>query len=227
MKKAAARIVWERREPLYPVLAPLIELIARVVLDLRVVGGDRLPRRGPVLLVANHVSWLDPPALFVVAHRLGRRLRFVALSTLFDVPVVGWLLRRGRMIAVARGAGAGAMVKEASRALTAGQALLVYPEGTIPHPGSPVGGRPGAGLLALTIDAPVIPMASAGLERGPKRWRARRPVAVVVGDPVDLAPWRGRVDRRARLEASAALMDAVQALLPVAEGALDRERQRA
>lgn len=222
MERVRGRVVWDKPEPLYMLLAPAIGLIARVVLDLRVVGGSRLPRAGPVLLVANHVSWLDPPALFVVAHRLGRRLRFVALSTLFDVPVVGWLLRRGRMIAVARGAGPGAMVKEASRALSAGQALLVYPEGTIPHPGSPVGGRPGAGLLALTIDAPVIPLASAGLERGTGWWRARRRAAVVFGDPVDLAQWRGRVDRRARLEASAALMDAVRALLPVAEDALSR-----
>jgi 1-acyl-sn-glycerol-3-phosphate acyltransferase len=220
MKKARAGVVWERREPLYPVLAPMIDFIARIVLDLRVVSGDRVPRRGAVLLVANHVSWLDPPALFVVAHRLGRRLRFVALSTLFDVPVVGWFLRRGRMIAVSRGSGAGAMVKEASRALAAGQALLVYPEGTIPHPASPVGGRPGAGLLALTIDAPVIPLASAGLERGARWWRARRPAVVVFGDPVDLSPWRGRVDRRAQLEASAALLDAVRALVPAAEEAL-------
>lgn len=222
MERVRERVVWDKPEPLYMLLAPAIGLIARVVLDLRVVGGSRLPRAGPVLLVANHVSWLDPPALFVVAYRLGRRLRFVALTTLFDVPVVGWLLRRGRMIAVARGAGAGAMVKEASRALSAGQALLVYPEGTIPHRGSPVGGRPGAGLLALTIDAPVIPLASAGLERGAGWWRVRRRAAVVFGDPVDLARWRGRVDRRARLEASAALMDAVQALLPVAEEARGR-----
>ena len=220
MKEGPA--VWQRPEPLYPILAPVIDLFARVVLDLRVVGGDRLPRRGAVLLVANHVSWLDPPALFVVAHRLGRRLRFVALSTLFDVPVVGWLLRRGRMIAVARGSGTDAMVREASRALAAGQALLVYPEGTIPRPGSPVGGRPGAGLLALTIDAPVIPLASAGLERGRRWWRLRRPAVVVVGDPVDLTRWRGSVDRRAQLEASAALLDAVRALLPVAEKDLSR-----
>jgi 1-acyl-sn-glycerol-3-phosphate acyltransferase len=220
MKEGPA--VWERPEPLYPVLAPVIDLFARVVLDLRVVGGDRLPRRGPVLLVANHVSWLDPPALFVVAHRLGRRLRFVALSTLFDVPVVGWLLRRGRMIAVARGSGADAMVRVASHALAAGQALLVYPEGTIPRPGSPVGGRPGAGLLALTIDAPVIPLASAGLERGRRWWMLRRPAVVVFGDPLDLTRWRGRVDRRAQLEASAALLDAVRALLPVAEEDLSR-----
>ena len=212
---ARKRASWEKREPLYPVLAPAIDLVARLVLDLRIVHGERLPRSGPVLMVANHVSFLDPPALFVTGHRLGRRVRFVALSTLFEVPVVGWLLRLGRMIAVSRG-GAQAMVTEAREALAAGQALLVYPEGTIPPPGASAGGRPGAGLLALSAGAPVIPMASLGLERGLPKWRLRRPAVVVIGEPVDLASWRGRVDRRAQLEASAALLDAVRALLPEA-----------
>jgi 1-acyl-sn-glycerol-3-phosphate acyltransferase len=207
---------WAKPEPLYPVLAPAIDLVARLVLDLRIVHGERLPRSGPVLMVANHVSFLDPPALFVTGYRLGRRVRFVALSTLFEVPVVGWLLRLGRMIAVSRGGGAQAMVTEAREAWAAGQALLVYPEGTIPPSGASAGGRPGACLLALSASAPVIPMASLGLERGLPKWRLRRPAVVVIGEPVDLASWRGRVDRRAQLEASAALLDAVRALLPEA-----------
>jgi 1-acyl-sn-glycerol-3-phosphate acyltransferase len=210
-------IEWAKREPLYPVIAPVIALIARLVLDLRIQNGERLPRTGPVLIVANHVSWLDPPALFVVAYRLGRRLRFVALSSLFEVPVVGWLLRAGRMIAVTRGAGVGALVREASRALAAGQAVLVYPEGTIPAHGSRAAGRPGAGLVALSTDAPVLPVASAGLERGRPRWRLRRPAVVMFGKPIDLSDWKGRADRRAQLEVSEAMLEAVRVLLPEAE----------
>ena len=213
---------WNRPEPLRRLVAPAIDLVARVLLDLRIVHSERLPRTGGVLIVANHVSFLDPPALYVVGHRLGRRVRFVALSDLLNVPGLGWLLRRGRTITVTRGAGASGLVEQGSAAIEAGQAVLIYPEGTIPAPGLVATGRPGAGLLALRTGAPVVPVASSGLERWRPKVRLRRPAAVVIGEPVDLSQWAGREDRRAAVEVSAALLEAVRSLLVEAEGALEK-----
>jgi len=203
---------WRRPEPLRRIVAPAIDLVARLILDLRIVHPERLPLTGGVLIAANHVSFLDPPALYVVGHRLGRRIRFVALSDLMSVPGLGWLLRRGRTITVTRGAGAQGLLEQGRAALRAGQSIVIYPEGTIPGPGASANGRPGAGLLALCGEAPVIPMASSGLERGRKKWTLRRPAIVVVGEPLDLSRWHGRDDRRATIEASTALLEAVRLL---------------
>jgi len=211
------------REPLYDGIARLVSGVVRIWIDLRVTGAERIPRTGPVLLAANHVSYVDPVVLGVVGHRAGRRLRFLALSDLFDRPVVGWVLRTGRMLPVFRGAGPQRMTDAACDALEDGEAVLVYPEGHItPHGRSP--GQLGAGLLALRTTASVVPLCSAGLERRDGRHvpQLRQRAGVAVGPPVDLAGWRGRVDREACRAASEAMLDAVYALLPVARSAAGR-----
>jgi 1-acyl-sn-glycerol-3-phosphate acyltransferase len=208
---------WRRPERFYDLLAPLARLLVWLLADLRVVGAERIPAHGGVLLAANHVSFLDPLVLAVALYDCGRRkVRFLALADLFDQPLVGWVLRGTRMIPVARGRGAARMAEDAGAALAAGQAVLVYPEGTIVPPGQTRPARPGAGLMALRASVPVLPIASQGVERRRRRHlpRLRRRVTVVVGPPVDLSSWAGRLDRQAQLEASAALLASVQALRP-------------
>jgi 1-acyl-sn-glycerol-3-phosphate acyltransferase len=126
---------------------------------------------------------------------------------------VGWVLRGTRMIPVARGRGVARMAEDACAALEAGQAVLVYPEGTIVPPGQSRPARTGAGLVALRARVPVLPIASQGVER-----HRRRRVTVVVGAPVDLSSWQGRLDRQAQLQVSAALLASVQALRPSPQG---------
>jgi 1-acyl-sn-glycerol-3-phosphate acyltransferase len=134
---------------------------------------ERIPERGGALLAANHVSFLDPVVLAVALYDCGlRKVRFVALADLFDHPLVGWVLHGTRMIPVARGRGVERMAEEACAALEAGQAVLVYPEGTIVPPGQTRPARPGTGLVALRTSVPVLPIASHGVERR-RRGRAR------------------------------------------------------
>lgn len=201
---------------LAPVAVALVWLLARV----RVLGAEHVPRSGAVLLSANHVSHLDPLVLAVVLYRLGRRARYLAAAELWAVPRVGWLLRATKMIPVERGAGPERMVEDTLPALDAGEAVLVYPEGTIPQPGKSPPARPGAGLLALCADAPVVPVATWGLGRTQAgRLRLRRPVAVAFGPALQLTAWDGRRDRAAQLEVAEAMLAAVRALLPAAERA--------
>jgi 1-acyl-sn-glycerol-3-phosphate acyltransferase len=208
---------WQRPERLYDLLAPLARLVVWLLADLRVAGAERVPARGGVLLAANHVSFLDPIVLAVALYDCSRRrVRFLALADLFDRPVVGLVLRGTRMIPVARRRGPERMADDACAALDAGQAVLVYPEGTIVPPGQSRPARPGAGLLALRASVPVLPIASYGVERLPHRWlRLRRRVTVAIGPAVDLTPWEGRLDRQAQLETSAAILASVQALRQV------------
>jgi len=208
---------WRRPERFYDLLAPLARLLVGLLANLRVVGAERIPTHGGVLLAANHVSFLDPLVLALALYDCGRRkVRFLALADLFDQPLLGWVLRGTRMIPVARGRGVERMAEDAGAALEAGQAVLVYPEGTIVSPEQTRPARPGAGLVALRAKVPVLPIASCGVERRHRRRRRlprlRRRVTVVIGPPVDLSSWRGRLDRQAQLEASAALLASVQAL---------------
>ncbi len=162
----------EGAEPFVRALAPLLRLVVGTLFSIRVVSAERVPR-GSALFAANHVSWLDPVVAAVVLYRLGRTARFLAASELFDKPVVGWALRQAGQIRVVRGRGAQAMeamTKAACEALDAGQAVVVYPEGTIPQPGECPPAKQGAGLLALRTSAPVIPVAMWGMQRHP-RWR--------------------------------------------------------
>jgi 1-acyl-sn-glycerol-3-phosphate acyltransferase len=167
----------------------LLDVGVRVLGPVRVTGGEHLPRRGGALLAANHVSAVDPVVLLVVAHRLGRKVRFLGVREVHDHPLIGWLVRAGRHIPVVQGAPSRAPLSAAERALRAGELVLVYPEGTIPAEGAAVAAKGGIGLLALRAEAPVIPVRSRGLERqrvaGWRPWR-RLHASVAVGAPVGL-----------------------------------------
>ena len=213
---------WRAPEPWFDRIALAVRAVAWLLVDVRVLHPERLPRQGALVLAANHVSRLDPLVVGAVVHRLRGRVRFLAVSGLFDVPVVGWMLRTTRMIPVQRGAGPEPMVAAASAALDAAEAVVVYPEGTVPAPGHVLPARPGAGLLALEAaerGAPVVPVASAGLLRGSRRFPRilRRPATVAFGPPVDLSAWAGRRDRQAQMQAGTAVLAAVRALLVEAD----------
>lgn len=181
---------------MYAALQPVVDTVARLLFRIEVQGLERVPRAGPAVLMANHVSHLDPLVLFSVATRADRRPRFLALADLWDRPGLGWLLDAGRMIPVFRGKGQEAvdhMVTAACRALDDGQLVVVYPEGQLPDHDAPQRPRRGAGRLALATSAPVLPV----VMRGVPPWtgrppRPRTPVSVRVGAPLELDDLRGQ-----------------------------------
>lgn len=223
---------WRGPEPWFGPVALVVRALVWLLVDVRVAHAERLPRTGPVLLPANHVSKLDPPVLGVVALRARTRVRFLAVEGLFATRILGWALRVTRMIPVRRGGGPERMVADARAALAADQAIIIYPEGTIPRETQVLLGRPGAGLLALEAAAanvPIVPMASWGLDhRGGRRLPRllRRRAGVAFGRPLDLSSWEGRRDRAAQLETSAAMLEAVRSLVSEAEAAARCTRPR-
>lgn len=198
-------------------LAPLVSLLTRGFAAVRVAGAEHLPRHGPAVVAANHISHLDTLLLFSVIHRLGRRPRFLATEGLWEQWWTGWLFDRGRFIPVRRGRPPEEMVADALAALAAGEVVVVYPEGTIVPPGERRHGRPGAGLLAARAPAPVIPVAMAGVPP----WTGRPPVrarcGVVFGPPVTVPAVPDPPTRETMVAASDALLDAIRRLLPLAE----------
>lgn len=208
--------------PLAALLIPLISLLAKI----RVSGQENLPRDGAFVLAPNHYSEFDPLIVAVAVWRTGRAPRFMAKESLFRAPVLGWVLRSTGMVPVARSSSASSArqtMKQSEELVEHGRGVIVYPEGTLTRDPDmwPMRGKSGAVRLALTDDIPLIPMAHWGTQgimaryqKGISVWPLRKPVRVVIGEPVDLSDLRGRAGEPAALnEATTRLMDAITALL--------------
>lgn len=139
-------------------------------------GLEHLPSTGPILVVANHDSWLDPLVLVETMMWRGRQLRFLAKSTLWKFPLFAWILDGAAQIPIRRGAGDTAALESAIAALDRGEAVGIFPEGTLSR-GQNLRARRGVARLALSRpEAPIVLAAVAGgtdLKRFPRRPRVR------------------------------------------------------
>jgi 1-acyl-sn-glycerol-3-phosphate acyltransferase len=150
-------------------------------------GLANVPPEGPVLVAANHISHFDPLAHAFFLEKAGRRPRFLAKSELYRNPLLRRVLRGARQIPVRRGSGDPAPVAEAMRSLREGEAVVVYPEGTVTKnlDLTPMAAKTGIARLTLASGVPVLPMAAWGsqhVERlGRKSFRPGTPIWVKAG----------------------------------------------
>lgn len=181
-------------------------------------GLENVPRSGPVLIVANHCSNLDPPFLgWAVGHRTGRILHFMAKEEMRTWPVVGFLARNAGVFFVRRGEGDRGAQRVAFQLLEAGRLVGVFPEGTRSLDGRLNEGRAGAALLAMRTGVPVLPVGIAGTHRifaGRSRWPRRTRVTIRVGVPFQLAVMADGLDRQALRQGTDQMMRAIAELLP-------------
>src|ERR1700737_3031906 len=146
------------------------------------IGREHLPRRGPLLLAANHRSFLDP---FVIGTLVRRPVYYMAKRELFEKRWQAWVLNGLGAFPVDRGAGDGAAMDTARAILERGDCVVVFPEGTRVRSGALGEPRRGVGRLALETGAPVAPVAVIGTEDVRRGWRIRPPkVRVRVGAPL-------------------------------------------
>jgi len=183
-------------------------------------GLEHLPARAPVLLAANHRSYFDVAALLLLAARIGRPVRALAKRELFELPVVGTLLRAIGGLPVDRGRSGAAAFAEAAASLRRGEVVIVLPQGTIPRGAAffepTLVGRTGTVRLARETAATIVPVGLWGTELvWPRSQRLPdvttvlhpRAVSVTLGPPVlPTSP-----DLTA---ATAEVMAAIVALLP-------------
>jgi 1-acyl-sn-glycerol-3-phosphate acyltransferase len=168
-------------------------LAYRLIGRLRVEGAGRVPRRGAVILAPNHVSAADWPAVGVATPRL---LWFMAKAELFEMPVLGSLIRICRAFPVRRESADRAALRMTETLLAEGEAVVIFPEGRVSENARLQPLKPGTALLALRTGSPVLPVALLGTERllpfGQNLPRlVREPVVVRFGHPLafdDLVP---------------------------------------
>ena len=138
-------------------------------------GADSVPRVGPLLVVPNHDSQWDP-VLIAVALRRRRQLRFLARANLWKMPGLGPVLYAIGQLPIERGAGDAAALERAAGALSAGDALCVFPEGRLSG-GERLRARSGVGRLALGCPGVRVVLCAVegttGYVRFPRRPRVR------------------------------------------------------
>jgi 1-acyl-sn-glycerol-3-phosphate acyltransferase len=178
------------------ILPPLIRGMMK-----RDTSGQSYFPHGGMIVAGNHLSYADWPAMALFCYEAGHYPVFTIKSPVFDVKIIGPLMRKLGQLPVYRGrADAALVLKEAEQQIAHGACVIFYPEGTASRDPDhwPMVARTGVARLALSTGAPVIPVACWGaqviLPYGDKRPRLfpRKTVKIAAGPPVDLSAFAGR-----------------------------------
>jgi 1-acyl-sn-glycerol-3-phosphate acyltransferase len=171
--------------PMKIVLTPVLRVLYRVQVD----GREHVPRRGPVILAANHRSFLDSIFLPLV---IRRRVTYVAKAEYFDDPKTAWFFRAVGQIPIRREGGSASegALAAATEVLDGGGVFGIYPEGTRTRDGYTHRGHTGVARLAARTGAPIIPVGLIGTDEcqptDKKLPRLFRAVHVRFGRPLAL-----------------------------------------
>jgi 1-acyl-sn-glycerol-3-phosphate acyltransferase len=158
------------------VVVPVIRVIMRLLgWRIRITGLEHVPADGPVVIVANHVSYIDPLLVGLGIDRRGRMVRYLAKRELFDHWFTGPMVRGVDQIPVDRRGDAGAALRHGERAMAEGKLLVIFPEGTI-HPSLDVTkGKTGAARLALACNVALMPAVAWGGQQVATKGKRIRP----------------------------------------------------
>jgi 1-acyl-sn-glycerol-3-phosphate acyltransferase len=182
---------------LWPFGRSLFGGAAAIATQLRTYGAERVPQRGGVVLAFNHFSWIDIPC---VAWATPRPLYFLGKAEAHRVPGLGQFIRAFGTISVRRGESDRDAVRRMREVVHDGNPLGVFVEGTRQRSGVPGEVQPGAAMVALQEDVPVV----CGAIHGSQSWKVGNfaPVSLVWGEPMhfDGLPRGGKGYREASLE---------------------------
>ncbi len=185
-------------------ISAVLKWLLTKMFKIQVSGVDNIPSEGACVACLNHLSMFDP---LVASVAIPRPIRFIGKQELFKIPVVGWYLKSINVIPVKRGSGDIGAVKASLRALKDGEVLGIFPTGTREKKNPDALPKPGAALMALKADVPVIPI---HIEAS---YRVFSKVNITVGEPVDLSDYLGKKPTQDELgEASCKIYSAIKAL---------------
>jgi 1-acyl-sn-glycerol-3-phosphate acyltransferase len=168
--------------------------------SLRRSGWANMPRRGPVLVVANHQSMFDPVLVGLSSRRY---LSYLARSNLFTKPVLAPVIRSLNAIPIDRGMGKDG-IQAVLDSLGHGRAVLMFPEGERTHTGEVQPLKPGVSLLIKRVTCPIVPVGIAGCFEAWSRFHTLphfspllvspgpSTIALAVGEPIDPARYAGK-----------------------------------
>lgn len=199
---------------LTPIMTPWVKFT--------VTGEENLPTQGGFLLVSNHLSNVDPLCLCWYFMKRNTAVRFLAKKSMFSVPVFGWIIKGMGLIPVNRDSNPSAVLATTREALTAGEVVGIYPEGTLTRDPDqwPMEFKSGAARLALDTGVTVIPLSQWGPQDIMAPYNAKgmdmrpgRRISYHFGAPVDLSDLigpAGSEDHEAVNAATARILQAVR-----------------
>ena len=171
----------------YNLLYRLIQLFIKFILtingSLKVYGTENVPKTGGIIIASNHISYLDPP---IVGAALPRIATFLARKGLFEVPVLGWMIKRSAF-PIDRDNPKPSSIKEAVRRVKKGEAIVLFPEGKRSETGALLEARRGVDVIAKISKAAIVPTLLIGSDKAlplKAKWIKRANISVVFGKPI-------------------------------------------
>ena len=176
---------------------PTLGALMRVLSHYRVYGTDRIPTHGGVVLAINHFSWVDTAAF---GNGTRRTIWYMAKAEAIKTPAFGPLLRSFGAFAVRRGESDREAIRRAREIVASGRVLGLFVEGTRQRSGMLGKVQPGAAMIAMQEDAPIV----CGAVHGSLGWKPGNmaPVSVAWSEPftLDALPKNARGYREGSIE---------------------------
>jgi 1-acyl-sn-glycerol-3-phosphate acyltransferase len=191
--------------------------ITRVALALftrfKLVGRENIPRDGPLLVVANHLSLADPPLIGV---SVNRKMMFIAKEELFRSALPAYVVRGYGAFPVRRSGMNREAMRRARDLFEQGVALVIFPEGKRSMARQLDSAFSGAAMIAVRNCVPVLPVGIYGSEniKGLTWWLRRPRITVNIGRPFKLPSANGKVTRAELTQYTHAIMEHIAELLP-------------
>ena len=189
-----------------------LRVLYRVLFRYKAYGMENLPKSGSFIIAANHVSFLDPPA---VGAFVPRKMSYPAKKELFKGKYFGWYMRKVRTIPIGEDVMSYGAMKEVIKKIRGGIPIVIFPEGTRGDGKSFLEPEPGVAYFALKFNLPVVPVYVKGTEKAlPRGARFIRlePVRVFYGKPKRYQMPEGMDKDEAYKEISYKIMDEIKKL---------------
>lgn len=202
------------RTPVLDVFRPGVHRFCRFYFGLELRGTEHIPATGPVIIAPNHQTFADPPLVTIPVRR---PVYYMAWSRLFEIPVLGWLIRRLRAFPVQIDSSDPRATRETVRLLQAGEAVMIFPEGGRSPDGRVHRFKLGAFRLAVSLGVPVLPVTITGGHEAwpPGRAFPRRGRMTITYHPL-LVPDRSSGPREAARDLCERTRAAIEGALPSA-----------
>ncbi len=179
-------------------------IVARTLLRVKIKGRENIPEEGPVVVMSNHISMLDPP---LIGSFMPRKISFMAKKELFKNPIIAWFLGALGAFPVKRGTGDRKALKKSLRILRDGKVLGLFPEGTRYPEGELGEPHTGSIMIAIMGEAPIVPV---GIKNIKKKGRT----TINFGEPIYLEQYfEDRPDKEEQKEIAEGIMKEIEKLI--------------